>query len=606
MRRLPIGLLTALAIGGLTAAAVTVTLYLGLAGATDNTRRLLSEQVDGLLTSIEDRLASRLNPVVEQSRWMARTFEADAVSLDDARGLDAFMLGALSATPQVAGMALVGTDAYSRRWARSGPEFVAEDWSGRPEIVEWIRAGREGAEAAWIEPFWTATIDATVLLHQEPIRQHGRYQGMLGQIVPVTGVSAELVELTAGQGMVPFILYDGDRVLAHPVIAAAGPAQRQETSLPKLSDFGDKVLERIWTPDESQIFLLSSLTSASAVVATIGEHQYGYLYRTLTRFGPRPWTVGVYLDLDAEEDSVVDRLFYALIAGLAVLVASVAIALWFARLLSRPVSELAATATRVGEGALDEVAVLGRSRILEIDQATQSINAMVEGLRERQTIRETLGRYVPEPVARKLLSQRGELAAQSAEATVLFCDLRGFTALTERLGAQGVIELLNEYFTGMVQIIERHGGMVTQFQGDAVLAIFNVPTPLPGHAKLAVQAACAMLEAVRGQTFCGHAVGIRIGISTGSVVAGAVGAKGRLSYTVHGDAVNLAARLEAMNKHYGTDVLLSASTAACVEGVEFECVGEIPVRGQSVPVEVFALSRVGWDTPSVKKRASPT
>ncbi|MGI9335320.1 MAG: adenylate/guanylate cyclase domain-containing protein, partial [Gammaproteobacteria bacterium] len=417
------------------------------------------------------------------------------------------------------------------------------------------------------------------------------YAGMFGQIVPVTAVSAELVELTEGLGLVPFILYDGDRVLAHPAIAAAGSSASEDTSLQRLDVFGDRVLERIWTPDESELFFFAGMDSASAVTAEVDGRWYAFLYRTLTRFGPRPWTIGVYLDLDAEEDSVVDRLFYALAAGLVVLLVSVAVALWFARLLSRPVRALAAVAGRVGAGELDDVALLAPSRVQEIDQATRSINAMVEGLRERQTIRATLGRYVPEPVARELLSHHGELAVQDAEATVVFCDLRDFTALTEIMGAQGIVGLLNEYFTLMVEIIERHGGIVTQFQGDAVLAIFNVPTPVEEHAQRAVEAAWAMLEAVRERTFAGHEVGIRIGISSGRVVAGAVGAEGRLSYTVHGDAVNLAARLEALNKQYETDILVSGSTAGFVDGFEFRCVGEIAVRGQSVPAEIFSVSR---------------
>ena len=162
-------------------------------------------------------------------------------------------------------------------------------------------------------------------------------------------------------------------------------------------------------------------------------------------------------------------------------------------------------------------------------------------------------------------------------------------ALTERMGPSGILRLLNEYFEAMVQILERHGGIVTQFQGDAILATFNVPLEDPDHAAGALRAALEMQEVARTRRFAGERLSCRIGINTGPVVAGAVGAKGRLSYTVHGDAVNLAARLEAMNKDFGTSILVSAETALRVRGFRFRPVGEAVVRGQTRPARVFEL-----------------
>ena len=172
---------------------------------------------------------------------------------------------------------------------------------------------------------------------------------------------------------------------------------------------------------------------------------------------------------------------------------------------------------------------------------------------------------------------------------MLFCDLEGFTSLTETLGPAGIVELLNEYFEVMVEILERHRGVVTQFQGDAILATFNVPVPDPAHASNALRAALEMQSAVQRQEFAGQRIGSRIGINTGRLVAGAVGAKGRLSYTVHGDAVNLAARLEALNKELGTRTLVSEATAEQVEGFDLKPMGEVGVRGQTGQVAVFAL-----------------
>ena len=189
---------------------------------------------------------------------------------------------------------------------------------------------------------------------------------------------------------------------------------------------------------------------------------------------------------------MLDRLLLALAWGIVVLCLSVLAAVILGRRMSRPIQAIAATARTVREGKLAEVPELPSSRVRELDEAAHAINEMVEGLRERQTIRETLGRYVPEQVAKTLLSEGGHLEVESIEATVLFCDIKGFTQLTEQLGPQRIVELLNAYFSAMVEILERHRGVVTQFQGDAILATFNVPVRDPDHAANALRAAIEM------------------------------------------------------------------------------------------------------------------
>ena len=171
-------------------------------------------------------------------------------------------------------------------------------------------------------------------------------------------------------------------------------------------------------------------------------------------------------------------------------------------------------------------------------------------------------------------------------ATILFCDLEGFTALTESRGAQGIVALLNRFFSEMVRILERYGGVVTQFQGDAILATFNVPVSNADHAGNAIRAALEMQRKVETDEFAGERLRIRIGINTGTVVAGAVGADERLSYTVHGDAVNLAARLESLNKEFGTRILASEHTISLVTGFDTRRIGETTVRGRTHPIAI--------------------
>ena len=212
---------------------------------------------------------------------------------------------------------------------------------------------------------------------------------------------------------------------------------------------------------------------------------------------------------------------------------------------------------------------------------------MLGGLRERRLIRELFGQYLPKGVASQLLQNQGALQPQSTTATILFIDIVGFTALSERLQPEAIVAMLNEYFSTIVTILESHNGVITQYQGDAVLAIFNIPQPDPEHAQQALESAVEILRAVAGQTFAGQRLRCRIGINTGSVIAGNVGATNRLSYTVHGDAVNVAARLEQLNKDFGTSVLLSETTAALLGDAALQPMGNVALRGKRQPIAVF-------------------
>jgi len=205
-------------------------------------------------------------------------------------------------------------------------------------------------------------------------------------------------------------------------------------------------------------------------------------------------------------------------------------------------------------------------------------------------IREMFGRYVPESVAEAIIDGHGELAPMHSTATILYTDIESFTSIAESMEPSHVVQMLNEYFPAIIEPITRYGGIVNQFQGDAMLVTFNVPVPDARHADSAVKAAMEIQAALPGRTFAGVPLRTRIGINTGKVIAGNVGAGHRLNYTVHGDAVNLAARLEQMNKEHGTTVLLSATTAAALtEPYPIVPVGEAVVRGKTGRVEVYRL-----------------
>ena len=612
--RFPITAIAVVGLGALVALAVGVSLYLGLSSATENTRRLMAQRSETLVSDLERRITSQLRPVVQQARWAVEQIERGNVTLEDTQALNTFIHGGLGAMPQVAGIAITDAHALNRRWRGSSVQPLVEDWSDSPTVAAWLEAGASLTGPRWQAPFWTSTLGTTILLLDTPIRIGGEFAGLFSQAVTISDLSLHIASIGSETGIIPFILYDRDHVLAHPLLISWMPiVADRDQPLVALDALGDSVLERIWTPDHHELYLLGGMTEASSSSVTVGDDYYVFLYRDIDRYGPEPWTIGAYVNTGTSdvgewlagivrsalsgsfentgtmEGNEFERVIAAVFAGLAVLVLSVALAAWLGARASRPIRALASAARSIEARGLDGISPLPPSRVAEFDDANRSFNRMVSGLKESELIRETLGRFVPADVARTLLTEGGELAPEQSEATVLFCDLEGFTALTETLGPAGIVELLNEYFEVMVEILERHRGVVTQFQGDAILATFNVPVPDPAHAANALRAAIEIQDATRHREFAGQRIGNRIGINTGRLVAGAVGAKGRLSYTVHGDAVNLAARLEALNKEFGTRTLVSEATAAQVEGFDLEAMGEVGVRGQTGRVAVYAL-----------------
>jgi class 3 adenylate cyclase len=302
-----------------------------------------------------------------------------------------------------------------------------------------------------------------------------------------------------------------------------------------------------------------------------------------------------------------DRLRAEILVDVSSAVLGVAISAYFiGRSLLKPFGLLSRAMTKVAEGDLSQkVAVTSND---EVGELTAQFNTMVEGLREREQIRETFGRYVDESVAATILRRQGQgarqsgrMAGETGEATILFSDIAGFTTIAEYLAPAELVGALNDYLETVLAPIREHGGVVHTFIGDGLFASFNMPLACESHAVAAVRAAIAIQRAVGSRTFGdqGVALATRIGISTGPVIGGEIGAGKRMNFTLLGDTVNLAARLEELNKQHGTRILVSQSTRdACGDNFRFEPLGQVAVRGRSEPVAIFSLDPNLQEQPS--------
>ncbi len=221
---------------------------------------------------------------------------------------------------------------------------------------------------------------------------------------------------------------------------------------------------------------------------------------------------------------------------------------------------------------------------------------MVEDISSEKRMKSTMSRYMDPGIADQLLAGGEDvLGGKSVMATVLFSDVRGFTTITEELGAHGTVTLLNEYFTIMVDCIQKQGGMLDKFIGDAIMAVFGLPVGHDDDADRAVRATIAMITDLRAWNVGRLAQGKKpidmgIGLNTDTVVSGNIGSPKRMDYTIIGDGVNLAARLESACKQYGARILISANTFAALRGTyRAREADQVVVKGKTEPVGVFEL-----------------
>jgi adenylate cyclase len=222
-------------------------------------------------------------------------------------------------------------------------------------------------------------------------------------------------------------------------------------------------------------------------------------------------------------------------------------------------------------------------------------NAMLLGLRERETIKDTFGRFVSHEVAEVVLAGRVPLNGEVREVTILFQDIRGFTSLSERTPPVALLQLVNDFFTEMVAAVEAQGGIVKQFLGDGVMALFGVPAVHADAPARAVRTALDMLARLdvfntRRQAQGEAPLRIGVGIHTGEVIAGCIGPDTRLEYGVVGDAVNLASRVQDLTKQVGTAILVTDDTAARLgAGFVLGTRTVLPVRGKTQPIGVIEV-----------------
>ncbi len=268
------------------------------------------------------------------------------------------------------------------------------------------------------------------------------------------------------------------------------------------------------------------------------------------------------------------------------------------RLILNPLKNLTEASKRIQKG--DYKSRVGIVTSDELGDLADSFNDMADSLAEKEFMRDTFGKVVDPEVRDYLMSGAGKkslgttLGGETREVTVLFCDIRSFTAMSEKMSAADVVSLLNRYFTALGQCINAHHGIINKYIGDAIMAIFGAPVKSQNSARDAFEAALDMRKALvkvneelEKDGFPQLKFGI--GIHTGPVFAGTIGAANRMEYTVIGDTVNTASRLESLCKTYKTDLLLSEASAEKLgKENQLSFIADAEIRGKSEPMKVYS------------------
>lgn len=567
---------------------------------------LVRDKSELALDSIEQRVRSQLDPVAAQIEYLAVLIERDGLDLGHRERLAPLLVASLAAAPQVSAVAFIDANLQVLRAFRGGADQPMQlaDWSDDPGFQRVMARVRAAESAYWGELFVAEDPGTTLINLFEPIRLDGRFAGALVAGVTIQELSSFLGSLQGEYLDNAFILYDHEWVIAHPMLRDAFPGLSDEHPLPSLSELGDPTLAQIWSSARVARAEADFANDVAVRAVDFGGRTFVFLLQELQGYGDVPWIVGTYVALD-EVAPQLQRLSYIGWFGLLALLVGLGLALLLSRHLSRPIRELARTAERVRDLDLNQSPTLSRSPFRELNEVAGAYATMVDGLR-------MFAAYVPKSLVRRLMSAHGEgaIASEEREVTIMFTDIVGFTSLSEDLPAAKVAQFLNRHFTLVDHCVEAEGGTIDKFMGDAVMAFWGAPSDQPDHAARGCRAALAIAIAITDHNAAQceddfPRLRVRLGIHSGVAVVGNIGAPSRINYTIIGDAVNTAQRLEELsravaNADEDVGIVISGDTAKQL-GPQFELapLGRQALRGRHETLEVFRL------VPPAADRAPP-
>ena len=598
-------LIAALALAFTSLALISGIAYIAvLSGAAGTTERLLVDRTSRVVEAQVAVLRSRLDPVTEHLEFVAALAAKGRIDVENAIEMRETLAVMMGRVPAVSAAAFGTLDLKLHRVNRHAGGHVTGDTvplTDLPQGFERFRQLQTAHRTFWGALFWSESLKQPTLNVRTPVRRiDDAFIGGLVATVAVGDLSYLIGDTGQGGDGRYFILVGKDRklVLAHRrLVDPRGLDLSEQKSLPTIAEVDDPVLARFADPPVRNAQLDRALGSFGHVVKAEGR-LWVFVYRQVVDFGPEPWLVGRYFPIeDATGD--LDRLTNGAIVGAVTLAVALLLALMMGLRMARSIRTITSAAESIERLEFDKP-FHTHSMLREIDEAGRSLDKARGALR-------WFGEYVPHRLVFRLMaSGEGAVVSRRRDVTVMFTDIVEFTPAAEHLPETETAEVLNHHFAILGACIEHEQGMIDKYIGDSVMAVWGGISKMEDHADAAIRAALAIATAIAEDNVTLRAAGkppirVRIGLHSGPVVVGNIGAPGRVNFTVVGDTVNIAQRFEQLGKEFmkpGDEIVILAS-GGTMKAVKDETAIDLPtvptpqmwsIKGHEEHVEVYRLA----------------
>jgi adenylate cyclase len=603
-RRLRLPLIAALALAFISLSLISGIAYIVvLAGATNTAEKFMLDRASRVVDAQVASIKIRLDAVTDRLQMVAALAGSGRLDISSPVDMREALWVMMTQVPAISSAAFATFDLKMVRVSRRSDGQVIRDTvslADLPRGLERFHELQTSNVTFWGALFWSDVLHQPVLNVRTPVRRiDDAFIGGLMATVALGDLSLLIGEASQESGGRYFILVgrERDRVLAHRrLIDPRGLGLSADRELPTIKEVDDPVLARIWSPAIRNPLIDRGLGDVGHIVEADGR-RWVFVYRKLVGYGPEPWLVGQYFPME-DATSDLDRLTNGAIVGGATLAVAGLLALLIGLSMARSIRTITSAAESIERLEFDQP-FHRSSRLREIDDAGHSLD-------KARGVLKWFGAYVPHRLVFRLM-ELGEDAVRSRRrnVTVMFTDIVEFTPQAEDLPEQQTADLLNHHFALLGACIDHEQGVIDKYIGDSVMAVWGGLSRMEDHADHAVRAALAIARVIREDNAVRRAAGelpirVRIGLHSGPVVVGNIGAPGRVNFTVVGDTVNIAQRFEQLGKEFMKDgeeivVLASGSTFGAVRERDALGLGPIEpvlrqVKGHDQPVEVYRLA----------------
>ncbi|WP_051284533.1 adenylate/guanylate cyclase domain-containing protein [Nisaea denitrificans] len=572
-------------------AVLAVTLYFGNQGGLI----VIRENANATIKSIKQTLSLHIRPALKAAELVGQyTMPNGAPMSATAQGM---ARTAMQLQPHIRALAFLRNDG-SMEWIAPDGRMGSRQITAGSIEEQAVKEARQIGEPYLASAIYAENAGLTLISARSPIydRNH-TYLGVAAAAISPLDISIFLRDADIAGGSV-FVLDEKDRLLAHPILTDPSMQALMSAEKPLLSatELGDPVLAALMDPERRDVGTVDESNGTQFWTTTVAGTEYVALSQKVSVAHGKLYTVGMYVDLSTTSYSDMLRyLTYGAIAGLIVMGLAMLRLRQLAERIRQPVAELASASNAVAKLDLEAIPEIRGNPVREFNDAADAFNAMISGLAQFRV-------YVPRSLVMEILRERGSQGVPSVEreVTVLFSDIVGFTGISQQYPPDELVEMLNAHFTLMNEAIEAEGGNIDKYSGDSVMAFWGAPAIREDHAAACLRSASRIAKLLREDNRRrveqgGDPIHIRIGIATGTAIVGNIGAPDRINYTIIGDSVNVANRIEQLGKQVEPDadicILVAAETAtAAGNPTNITDVGLFELRGRTGAVQVFQLN----------------